>query len=99
MYGTIDAVYPGSAAVGNVTLHIAGCDTDPYDFAGSFTITTGVGTLSGSATGLITYIGDTLDANYQITLSVTTATGSFTGTTGNLLFSAPYQTTDSLSVE
>jgi uncharacterized protein YjbI with pentapeptide repeats len=99
VYGTIDAVYPGSAAVGNVTLHIAGCVTDPYHYAGSFTITTGVGTLSGSATGSITYIGDTLDANYQITLSVATATGSFTGTTGNLLFSAPYQTTDSLTVE
>ena len=30
VYLTFDAVYPGSAAVGNVTLHIAGCVTDPY---------------------------------------------------------------------
>ena len=98
---TFDAVYPGSAAVGNVTLHIAGCVSDPYHYAGSFTITTGVGTLSGSATGLITYIGDTLEASYQITLSVTTATGSFSGTTGNLLFSTSSQTPQvaSLSVE
>ena len=98
---TFDAVYPGSAAVGNVTLHIAGCVSDPYTYAGSFTITTGVGTLSGSATGSITYIGDTLESSYQITLSVTTATGSFSGTTGILLFSAPYQTPQvaSLTVE
>ena len=92
VYGAFDAVYPGSAAVGNVTLHIAGCVLDPYTYAGSFTITTGVGTLSGSATGSITYIGDTLESSYLITLSVTTATGSFSGTTGSLGFSAPYQT-------
>ena len=49
-----DAVYPGSAAVGNVTLHIAGCVSDPYTYTGSFTITTGVGTLSGSAQGTVT---------------------------------------------
>ena len=101
MHLTFDALYPGSAAVGNVTLHIAGCVSDPYTYAGSFTITTGVGTLSGSATGSITYIGDTLESSYQITLSVTTATGSFSGTTGSLLFSAPYQTPQvaSLTVE
>jgi hypothetical protein len=97
---TFDAVYPGSAAVGNVTLHIAGCVSDPYTYAGSFTITTGVGTLSGSAMGSITYIGDTLEMSYQITLSVTTATGSFAGTTGSLLFSASSQNqVASLAVE
>ena len=87
--------------MGNVTLHIAGCVSDPYTYAGSFTITTGVGTLSGSAKGSITYIGDTLEASYGITLAVTTATGSFAGTTGNLGFSAPYQTPQvaSLAVE
>ena len=99
VYLTFDAVYPGSASVGNVTLHIAGCVTDAYTYAGSFTITTGVGMLSGSAMGSITYIGDTLEMSYQINLSVATATGSFTGTTGTLLFSAPYQTTDSVTVE
>ena len=97
VYLTFDAVYPGSAAVGNVTLHIAGCVSDPYTYAGSFTITTGVGTLSGSAMGSITYIGDTLEMNYQIGLSVTTATGSFSGATGNLGFSAPYEATDSVT--
>jgi Bacterial Ig domain/Pentapeptide repeats (8 copies) len=97
VYLTFDAVYPGSAAVGNVTLHIAGCVSDPYTYAGSFTITTGVGTVSGSAMGSITYIGDTLEMNYQIGLAVTTATGSFSGATGNLGFSAPYETTDSVT--
>ena len=88
-----DAVYPGSPAVGNVTLHIAGCVSDPYTYAGSFTITTGVGTLSGSAPGTVTeqIVGGDLEESYQITLSVTTATGSFSGTTGSLLFSAPSQ--------
>jgi hypothetical protein len=46
----LNAVYPRSAAVGTVTLIIAGCSI-PSTFNGSFTITTGVGTLSGSATG------------------------------------------------
>jgi outer membrane protein assembly factor BamB len=99
---TFDAVYPGSAAVGNVTLHIAGCVSDPYTYAGSFTITTGVGTLSGSATGTVTEqdVGGRLTESYQITLSVTAATGSFSGTTGSLLFSASSQNqVASLAVE
>ncbi len=84
-----DAAYPGSAAVGNVTLHIAGCVSDPVTYTGSFTITTGVGTLSGSAPGTVTeqIVGGNLEESYQINLSVTTATGSFSGTTGSLLFS------------
>jgi Bacterial Ig domain/Bacterial Ig-like domain (group 3) len=92
VYGAIDAVYPGSAAVGNVTLHIAGCAT-PSTFTGSFTITTGVGTLSGSATGPIIEqeIGVDLVQIYQVTLSVEAATGSFAGTTGDLLFSTSSQ--------
>ncbi len=96
-----DAVYPGSAAVGNVTLHIAGCVSDPYTYVGSFTITTGVGTLSGSAPGTVTeqIVGGDLEESYQITLSVTTATGSFSGTTGSLLFSVPLNQVDSLTVE
>ena len=82
----------GRAAVGNVSLHIAGCAT-PSTFAGSFTITTGVGTLSGSATGPIIEqeIGVDLVQIYQITLSVNAATGSFAATTGSLLFSTSSQ--------
>ena len=92
VYGAIDAVYPGSAAVGNVTLHMAGCVT-PSTFTGSFTITTGVGTLSGSATGPIIEeeIGVDLVQIYEVTLSVNAATGPFAGTKGNLLFSTSGQ--------
>jgi uncharacterized protein YjbI with pentapeptide repeats len=92
VYGAIDAVYPGSAAVGNVTLHMAGCVT-PSTFTGSFTITTGVGTLSGSAVGPIIEkeIGVDLVQIYEVTLSVNAATGSFAGATGDLLFSTSGQ--------
>jgi hypothetical protein len=87
VYVAFDAAYTGSAAVGNVTLHIAGCAT-PDTYAGSFTITTDVGTLSGSANGpIITPEGTTLSEIYQITLSVGVATGAFSRTMGNLLFS------------
>jgi hypothetical protein len=101
VYLNFDAVYPGSAAVGNVTLHIAGCVSDPYTYVGTFTITTGVGTLSGSAPGTVTeqIVGGDLQESYQINLSVTTATGSFSGTTGTLLFSAPLNGVDSVAVE
>ena len=96
-----DAVYPGSAAVGNVTLHIAGCVSDPYTYAGSFTITTGVGTLSGSAPGTVTeqIVGGDLEESYQITLSVTTATGSFSGTTGSSAVLRASEPGRSLTVE
>jgi PQQ-like domain/Bacterial Ig domain len=100
---TFDAVYPGSAALGNVTLHIAGCvSAAPFTYAGSFTITTGVGTLSGSATGPVNVqvIGGMLEQSYQMNLSVTTATGSLAGTTGSFLFSTSSQTSlASLTVE
>ena len=84
--------YSGHAAVGNVTLNIAGSAT-PSTFTGSFTITTGVGALSGSATGpIITQeMGVDFEQIYQIALSVNTATGSFGGTTGVLLFSTSSQ--------
>ena len=93
VYGAFDAVYPGSAAIGNATLHIAGCAT-PSTYTGSFTITTSVGTLSGSAAGPITEqeVGVDLAQIYRITLSVHTATASFTGTTGGLLFATSSDT-------
>ncbi len=93
VHGALEAVYPGSAAVGEVTLNMAGCVT-PSTFTGSFTMTTGVGTVSGSAIGPIIEeeIGVDLVQIYQVTLSVNAATGSFTGTTGNLVFSTSSQT-------
>ena len=88
----LDAIYPGNAAVGNMTLHIAGGATRTT-YAEFFTITTGVGTLSGSATGTITIPdGTTLVELYQITRFVVDATGSFEGTMGSRLFSTSSDT-------
>ena len=87
----LNAVYSGSAAVGTVTLNIVGCST-PSAFTGSFAITTGVGTLGGRSTGPIITQEIGLDfVLYQITLSVDTATGSYSGTTRSLLFSTSSQ--------
>ncbi len=90
-YETFNADYPGSAAVGNVSLQIAGCveafpsEMTPSQYIGSFTITTAAGTLSGSASGSVSL--DLPNVVEQITLSVNAGTGSFTGTNGSLLFS------------
>ena len=100
---TFTSSYPGSAAVGTVNLNVAGCfDSDANSFTGSFTITTGVGTLSGSASGpvAITYtttggippVVTPASDNFELTLSVTAGTGSFGGATGTLqaLLDTPY---------
>jgi hypothetical protein len=100
---TFTSSYPGSAAVGTVNLNVAGCFySDANSFTGSFTITTGVGTLSGSAAGpvVITYstssgippVETPVFDNFELTLSVTAGTGSFAGATGTLqeLLGTPY---------
>jgi hypothetical protein len=91
-----DGSYPGSTSVGPVTFHIAGC-VNNYVFpvggtyAGSFTITSNVGSVSGMATGLVTIVlapppvlGGIVD--FDLTLSVQAGTGLFAGTTGSLAF-------------
>ncbi len=97
---TFTGSYPGNAALGTVNLNVAGCfDSDANSFSGSFTITTGVGTVSGSASGpvvitttitgrMVTPVSD----NFELTLSVTAGTGSFAGTTGSLqaVLDTPY---------
>ena len=100
---TFTSSYPGSAAVGTVNLNVAGCfDSDANSFTGSFTITTGVGTLSGSASGpvAITYtttggippVVTAASDNFELKLSVTAGTGSFAGATGALqaVLDTPY---------
>ncbi len=90
---TFAGSYPGNAAVGTVALNVAGCfDSDASSFSGSFTITTGVGALSGSASGPesttyestggpgITPVSDI----FELTLSISAGTGSFAGTGGAL---------------
>jgi hypothetical protein len=79
--GDYSATYPGSTSVGTVTLTANPC-------ASTFTLTTGVGTVSGTVeTGSANLIPpDGLEAIYA--LDVATGTGLFTGTTGGLVFEA-----------
>jgi hypothetical protein len=104
--GTFGTTYPGSSAVGTVTLQTDGCI--PYGgpsfplvflYSGTFTITTDVGTLSGTVTGqinneyLLIIRGLPLElvtASATLTLTATSGTGLFTGTAGTLNFSAQF---------
>lgn len=92
---TFDAVYPGSASVGNVNLHVAGClnlfGFPTSSYIGTFTITTSVGTLSGSVAGLAIlnvegFPPSVVPITFEPTLTVNVGTGSFAGTTGALDF-------------
>jgi fibronectin-binding autotransporter adhesin len=103
---TFNATYPGSSAVGNVTLRIDGCvplDFPPTTtpFAGTFTLTTNVGTLSGTAAGSITNVllppSDIEAATAALTLSATSGTGDFAVTTGTLNVGLNWPTPGSLS--
>ena len=80
-----DATYPGSSAVGSVTLHLDVCvAVVPLIGAltGTFTIATSVGTLAGSAAGQATGLGFPTD--FELTLTVLSGTGAFEGTTGTI---------------
>ena len=79
--GDYSATYPGSTSVGTVTLIANPCTS-------TFTLTTGVGTVSGTVeTGSENPIPpDGLEAIYA--LDVVTGTGLFTGATGVLYFEA-----------
>lgn len=95
---SFNATYPGSSAVGTVTLQMNGCipDTGPnfpftFEYSGTFTITTGVGTLSGSVAGQIFNVNlappeevDLVPTSATLTLTATSGTGDFMGTTGTL---------------
>jgi hypothetical protein len=85
---TFDGSYPGSTAVGTVDLTVAGCwNFYASYFSGSFTITTGIGTLSGSASGPESTVGSPPNPafdQFALMLTAMAGTGSFAGTTGNL---------------
>jgi hypothetical protein len=94
-----DATYPGSASVGIVTLHISGCvaaGLTSGTYSGSFSLSTAVGTLSGTADGPITVnvIGGSVAIfTFDITLTVGTASGAFSGMTGTLHFLTTWDVT------
>jgi hypothetical protein len=99
-YLTFTGSYPGNAAVGTVNLNVAGCfNSDANTFAGTFTIATSVGTLSGNASGPVgmsfsingKQITPTSD-NFELTLSLLAGTGSFAGASGALqaVLDTPY---------
>ncbi len=83
-----DAAYSGSAAVGIITLHIQGCVfvnnsfLPPYGYAGTFNITTGVGTLAGNVVG-----SQSANDNSELFLNALSGTGAFAMATGALLTS------------
>lgn len=89
-----EATYPGSTNVGSVNLLITGCINQTSAFPppgtyglgpASFTISTDVGTLSGTASGPVSGIFPPEPVvGYELTLTVTSATGFFAGTTGSL---------------
>lgn len=83
-----DAMYPGSSAVGSVTLHLDGCIVlgvfPQISYTGAFAITTSVGTLSGNAAGPINDILSPGPVDFELTLTVVSGTGAFAGTTGTI---------------
>ena len=101
----LSATYPGSSAVGTVTLQTEGCISRAPEFplviaySGTFTISTNVGTLSGTAGGQIDNVIVESPFNPQaspvtagLTLMATSGTGLFRGTTGTLVVSLQFPT-------
>jgi hypothetical protein len=81
VHQVLDATYPGSSAVGDVTLHIDTCVNFPsmggfitmFPQTGTFTITTTVGGLSGTVAGTQTVLVTPVPIN--LTLTPTAGTG------------------------
>jgi hypothetical protein len=80
-----DATYPGSSAVGSVTLHLDGCADiipSPWTYTGTFAITTSVGTLAGKVAGLLLNVVNSFPTDWELTLTVVSGSGAFAVTTG-----------------
>lgn len=103
-----DANYPGSSAVGSVTVHLDGCVSvgSPFTYAGTFAIATSAGTLTGNAAGPINNVpaNQSFPVDFELTLTVLSGSGAFAGTTGlihvSVLWPPPYgvQVSGSVSV-
>jgi hypothetical protein len=88
VHQVFDAIYPGSSAVGDVTMHNDVCIDQPvgggnFRATGTFTITTAVGTLTGTVSGIETVFQDPVPI--QLALTPTAGTGAFTTTAGTLM--------------
>jgi hypothetical protein len=81
-----DATY-ASAGAGSATFHADGCvllvGPTGLAFDGTFTITTSIGSVSGSVDGPID--AAQIPLHYELTLTVESATGAFGGTAGGTL--------------
>ena len=92
VHQVLDATYPGSNAVGNVMLHVDACvdlptsGFNPFPMTGTFTITTAVGTLSGTASGSQTVF--TNPVPITVTLAPTAGDGVFSAPSGALQMNA-----------
>jgi hypothetical protein len=104
---TFGASYPGSSAVGTVTLQMNGCipNTSPnypilFEYSGAFHIATGVGTLDGTVAGQIINVPEppasVVPSSATLTLTVTSGTGEFAATTGTLNVGLQWPTPGSL---
>jgi outer membrane lipoprotein SlyB len=91
----LSATFSGSSAIGAATIQMPGCllfDVPNFPlaigFSGTFTITTNVGTLSGTVVGGFTnvFVGpfNPQPVTAGFTLTATAGTGLFTGTSGTL---------------
>ncbi len=81
-----DATYLGNSAAGSVTLHLDGCIFGaPFTYTGTFTITTSVGSLAGNVAGTVSnpLLGPP-PYDYDLTLTVVSGTGAFSGTMGTI---------------
>ena len=77
----LHALYPGGAAVGSVDLNITVCSIGSLvDYSGPFSFSTGVGSVSGNASGPFVFPPSSL----ALTLTVGAGTGAFAASTGTL---------------
>jgi uncharacterized protein YjbI with pentapeptide repeats len=107
---TLGGGYTDNSAVGTVTLQMNGCIANtssnfPFilDYSGAFHIATGVGTLDGTVGGQFTDVieppAQVLPTSGTLTLTVTSGTGEFAGTTGTLNVALQWPTPGSVPFE